>query len=122
MPFGISTQARNNYLYITANGKVTRESILDLATVIRRECDDHQLQAALLDCAGMVGALSVTELFIVAQEFVRIVGVAIKVAYINPPKEWAPEDDQFIRTVAQNRGGFLEVFDTEEEAVAWFNQ
>ena len=60
-------------------------------------------------------------LYFAVQECVKIWGPQTHVAYINPPNEWVPADDQFSRDVAHNYGGSLELFNSAEEAVAWLN-
>ena len=67
----------------------------------------------------MTGALSAADLAIVTPEFIRTVGPDCRVAYINAPAEWTPEDDEFSRSVAKRRGGNLEVFITVAEAEEW---
>ena len=67
----------------------------------------------------MEGALSIVDLYDVTPRFVETVGRHVRVAYINPPKEWIPENDKFSRNVAFNRGGALEVFASEKDAVDW---
>ncbi len=115
----ITSETRDGYLFLAASGEVTQSSILNLGTEVRQRCDSAGLEGVIIDCREMCGALSVGELFTVTQQFCRIVGPAISVAYINRPAEWDPVDDQFSRDVAINRGGSLEVFESERQAAEW---
>ena len=119
MPFDIQAESREGYVFLTAAGEVTPNSILELGSTIHEHCAAEGKQGVIIDSHEMVGALPVSSLINVTQEFVKRVGPGIKVAYINPPAEWTPEDDQFSRNVANNRGGALEVFGSEGEAREW---
>ena len=50
------------------------------------------------------------------------IGQTIKVAYVNRPEAWRPDDDQFSRDLAYNRGALLELFDTIDDATSWLQQ
>ncbi len=119
MPFEITLDAEEDWVRLTPVGDVNVASILELGEEIRRRCADLGLNTVLLDCAGMTGALTVAELYSTTPKFVNTIGPSISVAYINMPSEWLPEDDQFSRNVAYNRGGSLEMFLTEDEALEW---
>jgi len=122
MPFDIGMERRDGYLFVTAKGDVRRETILQLGEEIRVECGKADIHRVLVDCGQMRGALTAAELATVTAEFIRTIGPATKVAYVNPPPEWNPEEDQFSRDVARKRGGSLELFASEAEAVAWLKQ
>lgn len=120
MSFSVSSIERDGYLFLTPHGEVTEASIIGLGTEIRRRCDAAGVNNAIIDCAEMTGALPVGRLFSVTPQYVQEVGPTIRVAYINPPADWSVEDDTFSRNVAYNRGGLLELFESEEAAIAWF--
>ncbi len=117
--FDISTERRGNYLFLQTFGQVTENSIINLGKFISQICKQENIKKVLIDVRGMQGALSVSELYYAVSQYTLHVGKEIKVAYINPPPEWIPEDDQFSRDVAFNRGGTLELFKTETEALTW---
>lgn len=119
MGFEILFELRENYFLLQTAGKVTEENLLDLGVKIKQFCDEVGMHNVIIDCAKMEGALSLGSLYFTVQKFVEIVGSSIKVAYINIPPSWMPEDDATSRRVAKSRGGSLEVFETEEEAARW---
>lgn len=119
MSFRISSTTNEDYMFFSAVGPVSEEALVELGTAIHRDCNSKKIKNAIVDCALMEGALSGGRLYFAVQKFVEAVGYAIKVAYINPPSHWIPDDDEFSRDVAKNQGGFLEMFASESEAVAW---
>ena len=119
MGFDISFEFRDGYVFFAVAGEVTEEGLADLGLFVRDSCDAVDVNCALMDCKAMEGALAGVGLYRGTQEFIKAVGVSIKVAYINPPPHWNPEEDQFSRNVAYNRGGSLELFDSQADAEAW---
>lgn len=119
MPFDLSIENRGAYLFLTPAGTITAEALIELGHSIRRACDDAGLEVVLLDCRSIEGALPTTTLFYATPRYLEAVGLRVRVAYINPPANWSADQDQFSRNVAFNRGGSLEVFGTEGEAVRW---
>ena len=119
MSFEVSIDQMEGVPVFRARGPVTTPNCLSLAEEINVHIQEKQIKGVVVDCAGMQGALDVGELFYMTQEFIRIVGIGVKVAYINPPSSWIPQDDEFSRNVARNRGGMLELFLDVSEAIAW---
>ena len=119
MSFQIQFRQQDDILWFDAVGDVTHDGIVELAGVIRRECDAANCPRAIVDCQKMEGALSPGNIYFATQEFVRIIGGRTRVAYINPPDHWAPADDRFSRDVAHNHGGSLELFASVDDAIAW---
>jgi len=119
MSFTIQTENREDYILFLASGPVSHDSLIGLAAEIKQICNDAKVTCAMVDCGAMEGALSVGKLYFAVQKFVEVVGPGIKIAYINPPSQWIPTDDEFSRNVAQNRGGQLELFELEAEAIEW---
>ena len=76
----------------------------------------------IIDCQSIEGALSPATLHRATPAYTQEVGRTLKVAYINPPPQWKPSDDQFSRDLEYNRGGLLELFDSATEAVQWLRQ
>lgn len=119
MAFEIGSEIKDDVLYVFPKGQVNRDSILQLGAEIRRLFDDHELSLALIDCEGMSGMLTVLDMYSTTPRFLELVGLSCRIAYVNPPEEWAVEDDKFSRNVAYNRGGSLEVFELTSDALAW---
>ena len=107
---------------ITASGPITAESLVELGKLIREYCENAEVKGVIIDCKQIEGALSSQSLFKATPEFTAVVGQQIKVAYINKPKCWPPDVDQFSRDLAYNRGGHLELFETKDDAVGWLQQ
>ena len=121
MAFEIGIDIRNDVLFLTPMGEVSRESILQLGAEIKAQSDEQNLGKVLIDCDGMTGMFSVLELYSITPQFMDLVGQSCRIAYVNPPAEWTVEDDKFSRNVAYNRGGNLEVFELEADALNWLN-
>lgn len=122
MSLEAKSDRRHGYLWFDVHGVLTHENLIELAGQIRRECDSAGIHGVIVDCSGLRGGLDPGTLYFAVQECVKLWGPRTHVAYINPPKEWAPEDDRFSRDVAHNFGGSLELFNSAEEAVAWLNE
>lgn len=122
MPFETTIETRDGYLFVTASGSVTEENLVSLGYQLHRECTQHDVRAVILDCMNMHGALSSGDLYFVSEKYTQAVGTDIRVAYINPPESWSPSDDYFSRSMVHSRGGKLELFDSEAEAVRWLKQ
>ena len=119
MSLEITHDLREGFVRFLAAGRVTESGLEELGHVLRQVCETNNLQSALIDCQAMEGALPMARLYNATQQFIAAVGPEICVAYINPPDQWRPNDDQFSRDVARNRGGSLELFESEESAAMW---
>jgi hypothetical protein len=109
----------DGYPVVIASGPITEDSLVALGEFVRESCERTQVNGAIVDCKRIEGALSAESLYRATPAFSAAVGQSLKVAYINPPASWRPEDDQFSRDIAYNRGGLLELFETSEEAAHW---
>jgi hypothetical protein len=121
MTFDITSRREDGYVFVAAVGPVSEESLAQLGEEVKGLCDEANVDRAIIDVGGMEGALPPERLYYTTIEFINTVGLARRVAYINPPAHWIPEDDEFSRNVAQNRSGSLEMFATLEEAIAWLD-
>ncbi len=119
--FELTVEECDGYLRIATSGTVSMQNIERLGGQVREVCERHGINNVVIDCRGMKGALTVGEMYAATPKFVNAMGQLIRAAYINPPPDWIPEDDKFSRNVAYNRGGNLELFASEEDAVAWFS-
>lgn len=119
--FNVQIHHEKPFPLFSAQGLISSHALLNLADQIRSYCDLNDSLGVIIDCSAIEGALKIDELFFATQEFVKRVGLHRKIAYINPPASWKPEDDQFSRDVAQNRGMRLECFDDLDQAIGWLN-
>ena len=115
-----TSQKQKSYLLLKAVGPISEEGVIAMGAEIVKRCEEENLKGTIVDCGGITGALPPMDLYHATNKFIDIVG-DIRVAYINPPKEWIPDDDQFSRDVAYNRGGALELFTSLEDAENWLN-
>ena len=122
MSFEINYELRSGYVFLTVEGMISERNLVELAVRIKRICHDSKMQGVVIDAQGIQGALSAAQLFFATQSFFEELGTTVKVAYINPPAHWNAADDELSRNVAKNRGGSLEVFDSESQAVTWLSQ
>ena len=122
MEFALLPDTADGYPIIAASGPISEESLIDLGRFVRSACDQGKARGAIIDCAGIEGALSAESIFRATPAYTVEVGRDIRVAYINPPAHWRPADDQFSRDLAYNRGGFLELFENLPDAVRWLGK
>lgn len=94
----------------------------NLGNFIRQTCETARVSGVIIDCEAIDGALTAEGLYRATPAFTTAVGLDIKVAYINPPHSWRPDDDQFSRDIAYNRGALLELFGSKDEAVRWLQE
>lgn len=97
-------------------GITTSDSMLGLADRIRDDAAAHGVKCALLDCAGMTGALPIAALHKVGEYFGRNLP-GIKLAAINAPPSW--QANHFSEDVVGSRGGELRHFASRESALRW---
>ncbi len=122
MQISLASDSVEGFPVIVASGAISSESLVELGRFIRQSCENQKVGGVIIDCGSIEGALSPTELHNTTPAYTQEVGRALKVAYINPPPQWKPADDQFSRDIAYNRGALLELFDTATEAVQWLRQ
>lgn len=122
MEFSLARDAHDGFPVIIASGPISEESLVALGQFIRKSCEEADVQGAIIDCQLIEGALSSKSLYRATPEFALAVGQQIKVAYINRPAVWPPDDDQFSRDLAYNRGVPLEVFESLGDASDWLQQ
>lgn len=122
MEMSLATHAQYGFPVVIASGPITEEGLVELGHFIRKSCEEAEVQGAVIDCKMIEGALSSKSLYRATPEFSLAVGQRIKVAYINRPDAWPPDDDQFSRDLAYNRGVPLELFESLDQAIDWLQQ
>jgi hypothetical protein len=119
MQWQITTQVREGYIFAKPSGPISIANLITLLESIRDECNHWGMRCGLVDCIEIQGALSIEQLDQISPEFVRILEDRLKIAYMNPPPHWISRDDEFSRAEIGKRGGFLELFISEEAALMW---
>jgi len=108
---------RGSYLFV----KITEPYSLQWAFSFLREfaeiCNREHLEKALIDGLNLEGPISIWDRYQIGQEFVRVVGPAIKVALI------VKRDliDLTMENVVVNRRGNFKVFHEMESALKWLD-
>jgi hypothetical protein len=82
-----------------------------------QSCQQTGHQYVVLDCRGMTGTMSLFEKFEVAVYGRHIVGTIGRLAIINRPEVMEP--DNFVKTVANNRGVNLNLFTDLADGIQW---
>ena len=122
MHLSLANESVEGFPVVVASGPIEPESLVELGRFIRQSCESQKVGGAIIDCQAIEGALSPARLHTATPAYTHEVGRTLRVAYINPPPQWKPTDDQFSRDLAYNRGGLLELFGTAAEAVEWLRQ
>lgn len=116
MLLDIEASVSDAILVYRIKGVTTVASMTDLADRIRQDSAEIGISAALLDCAGMTGALSIAALHRVGDYFGRTVP-SVRLAAINFPPSWTA--NHFSEDVVSSKGGALRHFATRESARRW---
>lgn len=114
----VKSEHRKGYVYLSAEGEIAKSHPAMLGHSVRTECHKYSESFAIVDCRGVTGALTVTELYSTTPEFIRAIGKGIRVAYV-PPVHWNSVDDSYSRDVAKEKGGTMEAFASVPEAERW---
>lgn len=116
MPLDIECTLADGVLVYRLAGVTTLEAMQQLADRIREDARREGVAAALLDCAGMTGALPISVLHRVGEYFGRNLH-AVRLAAINAPPSW--KANHFSEDVVGSKGGELRHFASRESALRW---
>lgn len=83
-------------------------------------CSQVQISKALLDCRNMTGEIQIFSSFMVAKYGVKMRGIISKTALVCREDQMLP--DNFVETVAVNRGVNLKIFTDADEAIDWLKE
>lgn len=119
MTLDVDSECTGDLLVFRMKGVTTQDAMLALADRIRAEADAHGVHRALLDCAGMTGALPIASLHRVAEYFGRTLA-DVRLAAINAPPSW--KANHFSEDVIGSRGGELKHFAARESARRWLQE
>lgn len=119
MTLDIDVTVFDGILSYRLQGLTTLEAMVQLADRIRDDAQHHRCTKALLDCAGMTGALPISALHRVGEYFgSHLQGV--RLAAINAPPGW--KANHFSEDVVSSKGGELKHFASRESARRWLDQ
>lgn len=116
MALEIDMGIQDGVLAYRLDGVTTVGAMTALADRIREDAAAQGLSAALLDCAGMQGALPMAALHRVGEYFGRHLR-DVRLAAINAPPAW--KANHFSEDVVGSTGGELRHFASRESALRW---
>jgi hypothetical protein len=119
MTLEIELSVSDDILSYRLRGVTTLESMTQLADRIREDARINGLSGALLDCAGMTGALQISVLHKVGEYFGRNLH-SVRLAAINAPSSW--KANHFSEDVVGSKGGELKHFASRESAKRWLQK
>jgi len=111
---------RNEYLWISAQGTRSRDSILSLLRDILAACAKEMVKKALIDIRAMKGQLEILEAYNLASKelfAMRDRELLVRAAVVD-----LKENEQryrFLETVAVNRGLIMRFFNDPREGIEW---
>jgi len=103
-------------LFYWIKGKTTADAMRALALRIQDDAVAAGATGALLDCAGMTGALEITSLVEVGEFFANTLPT-IRLAAVNTPPYWGY--NRVSEGVISKSGGQLMHFTSRESALHW---
>ena len=110
-------EKKDDHLLVTFSGEFSGTSGKKVVDTMIDASSESGEQRVVLDCRGMTGKMGLFEKFEVAVYGRRIVGTIDRLAIINRPEVMEP--DNFVKTVANNRGVNLNLFTELDEGVRW---
>lgn len=116
----LEVRAHDAYVEIRFTGSFSltvARQVVDVMVAAGRKAGSSRL---LLDCRAMVGPMSVTDRYEVAEYGARTIERHVTIAVLGRPDQILP--DRFFENVAVSRGVRLRVFTDEDEAVTWISR
>ena len=80
-------------------------------------CEQQNCNGVLLDARGLTMDLNTMDVFKLGSQVAKVRGRPIRFAMLGPEQQASLDD--FMETVAANRGALVKVFSSEDEAMAW---
>ena len=111
---------RGGYLLIRYTGSLALEDLprgQNAFQHIADICEQQNCSGVLLDARDLTMGLSTMDVFRLGSLVAKVRGRPIRFAMLGPEQQ-APLDD-FMETVATNRGALVRIFSSEDEAAAW---
>jgi hypothetical protein len=115
MSLSFTSETREGYVKVVLTGQWDLMDILRMIGVVRAETAASHRNRVLVDVRDVDGAMPDDERFWVGKQAALALGPEIKLAVIGRPERI----NRVTEMAATERGGQLQVFPTEEDAVAW---
>ncbi|MGA2446770.1 MAG: hypothetical protein ABSG50_15250 [Opitutaceae bacterium] len=108
-----------NHAVFRPTGEVSLEQVVQLAKAAVVFAREQHVRKLLVDMTGATGyaSPSVTERYYIGKEWARAAESSIRVACVARPNVIDPQ--KFEVLVAKNVGAVGDIFESEEEALAW---
>lgn len=119
MTLDVQCDIADGILVYRIQGVTSVDAMFALADRIHADAGAQGISGALLDCAGMTGALPISALHKVGEYFGRKLH-AVRLAAINTPPSW--KANHFSEDVVGSKGGELRHFASRESARRWLAQ
>lgn len=113
----LEIEQKDNYLLFSFKGKFSAKAGKQVIDEMIRTCQETGNKLAVLDCRCMTGKMPLFEKFEVAAYGRNTIGTLSRAAIIARPDQIDP--DNFVVTVATNRGYNLNIFADIEDGIRW---
>ncbi|MCG6975077.1 MAG: hypothetical protein LJE56_01570 [Acidiferrobacterales bacterium] len=113
----LAVEQKDGYLLVSFNGKFTAQAGKQVIDEMIRASQETGTRLVVLDCREMIGKMPLFEKFEVAVYGRHTIGILSRAAIIARPDQIDP--DNFVVTVATNRGYNLNVFADLNEGIEW---
>ena len=120
MSYSLNAEPRTNYLYISVTGENSVETISSYLAEVLDWCEQHDCPNVLIVENLSGPSLCTSSIYeLVSQKTSRAAKVIDRLAYVDINPVHDPEANKFAEDVAVNRGIFVRIFATVQEAEAW---
>jgi len=109
-----------NYLHVLAHGELNPETDVSIDAEIRQECENRNLDSAVIDIRQMVSRLTGVENHNAAKTFKDRMGPSIRAIAIIDYEKYTEKSEMFQLT-ATNRDANVRFFVTEKQAENWIS-
>lgn len=112
-----------NAIEVVYSGRVTIEEVHDAFEKAVEMSTHHQVMLFLVDCSGLQPVGSMFNIYELAAELEKIPNVRhLKGSIILPLEQQSAEELKFFETTAKNRGLYVHVFSSHDDAIKWLTE
>lgn len=123
MPYDLTIEKKGDFLWVTATGTRSLETVLAMSKDIFAACAKNKVSKVLIDVRPLEGRLKTMEAYEVSdQHFPKIQDrrVITRAALVDLGE--FDHSYRFFENVAVNRGFILRIFSDPDKAVDWLNR
>ena len=115
MPFDVSIKKENDYILVKVAGEYdTKEMRSYDPKMLANACDHFKCNKLLIDIQELTGKVSILENFDLGKGMATYLGLQKRVVILGTKEQ---SKDDFIQTVAVNRGADVKIFSNKREAI-----